>query len=58
VVVKDINVLEFETVLVVKELEAWLFGNKLVLNTVKHVLYYFIPVNGNVSINQVLFTRI
>jgi hypothetical protein len=40
VVVKDINVLEFETALVVIELEAWLFSNKLVLNTVKHAVLF------------------
>jgi hypothetical protein len=55
-VVRDINVFEFETALLIKQLEAWLFENTLVFNTVKHVCY-FTPVRGNVLINQILFTR-
>jgi hypothetical protein len=58
VAVKDINVLPFETALLIKQPEAWLFENTLVVNNVKHVLCYFIPVCRNVLINQILFTRI
>jgi hypothetical protein len=43
-VVKDIN--EFQTALVMKQPEAWLFENMLFFNTVKCVLYYFLPVSG------------
>jgi len=32
---KDIKVLELKTALVMKQLEAWLFDNKLVLNIAK-----------------------
>ena len=58
VVVRGINVFEVETALVIKQLEAWLFDNELVFNTVHHVLYYFIPASGNVLINKILCTRI
>jgi len=58
VVVKGIKVLEVETALVIKQQEAWHFDSMLVFNTIKHVLCYFIPVRGNVLINQILRTRI
>jgi len=35
VVDKDIKVLELKTALVMKQLQAWLFDNELVLNTAK-----------------------
>ena len=56
-VVRGINVFEVETALVIKQLEAWLFDNELVFNTVQHVLYYFIPAGRNV-LNKILCTRI
>jgi len=58
VVVRGINVIEVETALVIKQLEAWLFDSELVFNTVQHVLYYFIPAGRNMLINKILCTRI